>query len=195
MTINKGEPWAFWPSHLCDTFPEEPGNKLLTGEHNWEIQLELSLPIIREDERQSILTLLPHYTSFEVQGENIYLAYTGASGETYYKVVKYPLESGKRYRFTWLHRVGAGLLCVLEDIQLWEFGFKDDPLASPNEPHVIFGAGNFPKNGFNLNYTEVDLYSFKLWSNKKLVAYTRFDEIIFDKAVDLTGNCNFINRI
>lgn len=195
MIIDKGEPWMFWPSHICDTFPENPGNKLLTGKNNWEIQIRFSLPEILSNERQSIMTLLPHYTSFEIQGEEVHLACTGVSGETHYYRVRFPLEIDREYAFTWRHQGEYGLMCVIDDFQIWNFASAKDPLAAPEEPHVIFGAGNFPKNGFNLNYTELDMKEFRLWADTDLVAYTRFDEIIFDKVVDKAGNCNFIHKI
>ena len=32
LKLNKGEPWVFWPSSICDTFPENPGNRILRGD-------------------------------------------------------------------------------------------------------------------------------------------------------------------
>ena len=63
------------------------------------------------------------------------------------------------------------------------------------DPHIIFGAGNFPKNGYNLNYTDIELYEFKVTQEDKLLCHHTFEEYIYDKSVDLTGDCNFINKI
>ena len=33
LEIKKGEPWIFWPSSICDTFPINPANKKLNFEN------------------------------------------------------------------------------------------------------------------------------------------------------------------
>ena len=43
LKINKGEPWLFWPSSICDTFPTNPSNLLLSGEHSFEFSFDFIL--------------------------------------------------------------------------------------------------------------------------------------------------------
>ena len=75
-----------------------------------------------------------------------------------------------------------------ENLNSHELGFD-------NNPHIIFGAGNFPRNNFNLNYVDLDLYKFEILVNNNLLAKHDFEDFIFDKSVDITDNCNFIHKI
>ncbi len=51
LKINKGEPWVFWPSSICDTFPEKPANLLLSGEHDFEFELTFILKDNSQDQK------------------------------------------------------------------------------------------------------------------------------------------------
>ena len=68
-------------------------------------------------------------------------------------------------------------------------------LGYDESPHIIFGAGNFPKNGFNLNYTDFNLHEFKLEVDGELVSHHTFEKFIHDKSYDITDNCNFIHKL
>ena len=74
-------------------------------------------------------------------------------------------------------------------------GMKNKTLGYSESPHIIFGAGNFPKNNFNLNYTDFDLHEFKLSVDGELVSHHTFEKFIHDKSFDLTENCNFIHKV
>ena len=68
-------------------------------------------------------------------------------------------------------------------------------LGLDNSPHIIFGAGNFPKNKTNTNYTEFEFHKFKLITDGKLISEHTFEEFIHNKSVDISGNCNFLHKI
>ena len=95
-----------------------------------------------------------------------------------------------------------------------EYALKEDEeFTKGNEPHVIFGAGNFPHNGFNLNYCSYDLdyliiakkcvslsdikglYNGEIQSVDGVVGLYDFTKKTDYKIYDLTGNCNFIHKI
>ena len=40
----------------------------------------------------------------------------------------------------------------------------------------------------------MEMHEFKLYKKKKLLAHHTFDEIIFNKSVDKTGNLNFMHH-
>lgn len=63
------------------------------------------------------------------------------------------------------------------------------------DPHVIFGASNFPKNGFNLKYNDIKLYEFKVKQNNKVLSHHKFNKFIYDKSYDLSNNLNFLHKI
>ena len=39
LEIKKSNPWIFWPSSICDTLPEKPANKILSGEHYFKLKI------------------------------------------------------------------------------------------------------------------------------------------------------------
>ena len=65
LKINKGEPWLFWPSSICDTFPTNPSNLLLSGEHSFEFSFDF---ILRDDSdiQKTIFALVPKYTGLDL---------------------------------------------------------------------------------------------------------------------------------
>ena len=87
-------------------------------------------------------------------------------------------------------RPGAITKELIEEINLDNKVFGID-----NSPHIIFGAGNFPKNDFNLNYTDLDLHEFILKGIIGVISHHTFEEFIFDKSVDISGNLNFIHKL
>ena len=68
-------------------------------------------------------------------------------------------------------------------------------LGLDHSPHIIFGAGNFPKNKTNTNYTEFEFHKFKLITDGRLISEHTFEEFIHNKSVDISGNCNFLHKI
>ena len=72
---------------------------------------------------------------------------------------------------------------------------EDNVFGINNSPLILIGAGNFPKNNFNLNFTEFDLLRFTLSQDEKILADHFFEERIFDKYVDITGNLNFVHKL
>ena len=61
---------------------------------------------------------------------------------------------------------------------------KNKTLGYSESPHIIFGAGNFPKNNFNLNYTDIDLHEFKLTVNDEILSHHTFEKFIHDSSSD-----------
>jgi hypothetical protein len=59
---------------------------------------------------------------------------------------------------------------------------------------MVFGANSYSHIDENSNSTELKLYEFKLYEKSKLLVHHTFDEIIFNKSVDKTGNLNFIHH-
>ncbi len=73
--------------------------------------------------------------------------------------------------------------------------YIETTLCSDNISHVIFGAGNFPKNNFNLNYIDVILHQFEIIKEGTVMSLHKFETFIHGKSFDETGNCNFIHKI
>jgi hypothetical protein len=193
LKINKGEPWVFWPSNICDTFPEKPANLLLSGEHNFEFELNFILRDNSQDQK-TIFTIVPHYTGLDLYKDQTVFTVTFADKARYYRLPTI-MPTDKPINIRIEHKVKQYFKIFIDKEEVVSESLEDKVLGKCPYPHIIFGAGNFPKNNFNLNYTDIDLLRFSLFQNGDLLADHFFEEIIFDKYVDITGNLNFIHKV
>ena len=193
IDIKKGSPWVFWPSSICDTLPENPGNKILSGDQYFHLTFRLTLTD-NSDEQKTLFALVPKFTGLDVYKDKMILTITCEDGPSYIDLpllINYKEEviislehSPKEYFRLFINNK----LIHEEVLQGRVFGLD-------KSPHILIGAGNFPKNNFNLNYTEFELKEFILKDNRHVISHHKFEEFIFDKSVDLTGNLNFIHKL
>lgn len=193
LKINKGEPWVFWPSNICDTFPEKPANLLLSGEYDFEFELNFILRDNSQDQK-TIFTIVPHYTGLDLYKDQTVFTVTFADKARYYRLPTI-MPTDKPINIRIEHKVKQYFKIFIDKEEVVSESLEDKVLGKCPYPHIIFGAGNFPKNNFNLNYTDIDLLRFSLFQNGDLLADHFFEEIIFDKYVDITGNLNFIHKV
>jgi len=193
LKLKTGEPWVFWPSSICDTFPEHPGNRILRGDCYFEFDLRFTL---REEpvERKTIFALLPKYTGLDIHSEGMVFAYT-TEDETSYINLPALIKVGEEVLLTVEHQPNKYLRIFINKELIEEINLDNKVFGLDDSPHIIFGAGNFPKNKFNLNYTSLDLHEFILKGITGVISHHTFEEIIFDKSVDISGNLNFIHKL
>ena len=193
LEIKKGEPWIFWPSSICDTFPINPANKKLNGNHSFLIDFDFTL-LDELDGKKTIFSLLPMYSGYDVdKGCDIFLYNDGE--KTHTKVLPNLIKPNKKtnIKFEYIYKDSVEL--YVNNLKQARVGLKNKTLGYSDSPHIIFGAGNFPKNNFNLNYTNINLHEFKLSIENELVSHHTFDTFIHDKSYDKTENCNFIHKL
>ena len=193
LKLNKGEPWVFWPSSICDTFPENPGNRVLRGDCYFEFDIRFTL---REEpiERKTIFALLPKYTGLDIHPEGMVFAYT-TEEETAYINLPSLIKVGEEVLLTVEHQPNRYLRIFINKELIEEVNLYNKVFGIDDSPHIIFGAGNFPKNDFNLNYVDLDLHEFILKGITGVISHHTFEEFIFDKSVDISGNLNFIHKL
>ena len=191
LEIRKGNPWIFWPSSICDTFPTDPANKKLNGKHSFKLEFDFTL-LDDSNEKKTIFSMLPMYSGFDVDnGCDIFLYNIG---ETKTKVLPKLVKVGEKTNIKFEYIYGKRITLYINDKE-YSVELNDEELGFDESPHIVFGAGNFPKNGFNLNYTDFNLHNFKLEVNDELISHHEFKKFIHDKSYDLTGNCNFIHKL
>jgi len=192
LEIRKGNPWIFWPSSICDTFPTDPVNKKLNGKHSFKVEFDFTL-LDESNIKKTIFSMLPMYSGFDVDnGCDIFLYNTG---ETHTKVLPKTIEVGKKTNIKFEYIYGKEITFCVDNQELVSVKLNESELGFDESPHIIFGAGNFPKNGFNLNYTDFNLHNFKLEVDGELLSHHTFEKFIHDKSYDITGNCNFIHKL
>lgn len=193
LSIRKGQPWIFWPSSICDTFPINPANKLLTGDFTFTIDMDITL-LDDSPKQKSIFCLLPCYTGLDVHSDFMVLT-VSYKRKTEHYTLPVMLETEEKTNIRFNHIKGNGIYLYINDILVLSENLNGHELGVDSSPHIIFGAGNFPRNNFNLNYTDFDMHKFYVYHENELVAKHDFEKYIFDKSVDLTDNCNFIHKI
>jgi hypothetical protein len=195
LHIQKGNPWLLWPNNVCDTLPENPANKILNGNHKFELYIDLRINKV-DGEIGTIFTLLPHYTAMDIYEGRLLFTMMDINKKSTYWDLPVPIYDGIRMRIHWIHTPNNKFNILINNdiihtVDLSSVGFDVEP-----NPHIIFGAGNFPKNEFHLNYTDIELYEFKIINDKSnIICHHKFEEFIYDKSVDITDNCNFINEL
>jgi|TARA_B110000908_G_scaffold37618_1_gene45202 hypothetical protein len=193
LKINKGEPWIFWPNSICETFPENAGNKILSNKLNYTMEIDFTLTD-ESDLDKTLFALVPRYTGFNINNDGISFTITFQDDVEYYSLphIITPHELTKlKLNHIYKDKIELQLndeIILSVDLSKREMGLDDSP-------HIIFGAGNFPKNITNTNYTEFEFHKFKLTSNEEIVSDHTFNEFIHNKSVDISGNCNFLHKI
>lgn len=193
LTLRKGEPWVFWPSSICDTFPENPGNKILRGDCFFEFEIRFTLRDT-SNERKTIFALLPKYTGLDIHSEGMVFAYTTESGTEYVNLPSL-IQPNEESNIRINHKPNQYLSLFINSNLVYETSLSDKVFGLDNSPHIIFGAGNFPKNNFNLNYTDLDLHEFILKGLSGVLSHHIFEEFVFDKSIDISNNLNFIHKL
>ena len=195
LHIHKGNPWLFWPDNICNTFPENPANKILTGDNEFELFVDLKINKVT-NEIGTLFTLLPHYTAVDIYEGRLLFTMMDINRKSEYWDLLTDIYDGVRLEIKWIHLPNNRFDIFINNnishtVDLTSIGF-----AVENNPHIIFGAGGFPKSNHNLNYTDIELYEFKIVDgNSNILSHHKFKNFIYDKSVDITGNCNFINRL
>lgn len=193
LRIKKGHPWIFWPSSICDSLPVNPGNKLLSGDKYFKLTLNYIIKDSSEDQR-TLFTIVPKFTGLDLYKTKSVLTVTCEDRAEYIELNYIGIEN-KKTELVIEHYPELFFNLFIDNILIHKVDLKGRSFGISDSPHLILGAGNFPKNNFNLNYLDVDFLEFKLESKNEIISHHIFQEFIFDKSVDITGNCNFIHKL
>lgn len=193
LNINKGEPWIFWPNSICDTLPENPANKVLSGDQYFKITFDLELTDT-SDNQKTLFTIVPRYTGLDLFYDKMKLTIT-CEEEVHYIDLPLLITRNERVVIVLEHLPKEYFRLFINNNEVYSHSLMNESFGIADNPHVIIGAGNFPKNDFNLNYTSFNLFEFKVEDKKEVLAHHLFNEYIFDKSVDITDNCNFIHKL
>ena len=141
----------------------------------------------------SLFSKLPDYVGVDIEEYGFTFIYTDENKHTEYLFTDYKWEINTKYQIHIKKRKNVISLYVNESLIFNEF--LKNKLASDDISHIIFGAGNFPKNGINLNYTNVTLHQLEIIKENSLICKHEFETFIYNKSFDETDNCNFIYKI
>lgn len=193
LKINKGEPWVMWPNNLVSNYIDVLGNKIFDEKKNYTFKMifELTEPV---DEKQTLFAKLPSYFGIDLSPEGCLLIYKFEDSiETYYLFEKFVWELNKKYELI-IQKNESELTITINGESIFEIDLMYDLSANDNS-HIIFGSGNFPSNGYNLNYCTYNFHYLSMTINDKLISEHNFQTLIHDKWVDESNNCNFIHKV
>lgn len=217
MIIKEEEPWLLWPNEV--SYGLNKGDIMDTFEgEDFTISMHLKI-LTKTPNKRTIFAKLPNYMGIDIEKENnnlLLILNLTKNGEEKWEFLFSDLTLGYDVNFLTLYykKETKKVELYINDSLAVEYTLKEDEeFTKGNEPHVIFGAGNFPHNGFNLNYCSYDLdyliiakkcvslsdikglYNGEIQSVDGVVGLYDFTKKTDYKIYDLTGNCNFIHKI
>jgi len=181
-----------WPNLLADNFIENPANHIF--DHAGDFKFRLVFELVESiEEKSTLFAKLPSYLGFDLEKYGFLVIITESGKDPEYIPCNYEWEINKKYELIF-KKIDNVLSVVIDDVtQIVKFVKSE--LASDKNSHIIFGAGNFPKNGFNLNYARFNFHDLEIFRDGELISKHTFEEFIYNKSYDTTGNCNFIHKI
>lgn len=192
LKIEEGKPWVMWPNLLVANFIDDPANKVFDYDGDYEFMLSFGLP--KEIKTKATLfSKLPTYFGVDLYKDGLTFIITDAMNKATYTPIPYKWDVGGKYDLKIL-KSGNIIELYLNDVNQLTYTLVN-PLAKDELSHIIFAAGNFPKNGFNLNYLAVEIEYLSIKKDGHMIAEHLFDTFIHNKSYDKTGNCNFIHAI
>ena len=192
LKINKGEPWVMWPDRMVANFIEYPANKIFehNGNYKFILTFELNEDIIS---KSTLFCKLPSYLGIDLELNGITFIITESGIDTTYEFKNYIWQSDKKYILV-IEKINNNIIILINGEVIFEYVIQNK-IASDDISHILFGAGNFPKNAYNLNYTNVTLHQLEIIKENNLICKHRFETFIHNKSFDETDNCNFIHKI
>ena len=217
MVIKNGEPWLLWPNMVSYGINTGDIGKTFEGDTDFTLSMYIKI-LTKSAEKRTIFAKLPNYMGLDIEKENnnlMLILNLNKNGETEWKYLFSETEIGYdfnliTFRFNKTNKI---LEILVNDIIAIEYKLEnDEELSIGYEPHIIFGSGNFPSNGFNLNYCEYDIDFLMISKSIKSIfeIYNIKDNLILDdtivglydfkkhtnyKIYDLSENCNFLHKI
>lgn len=192
LKIVKGNPWVMWPDSLVENFIDEPANKILDYGGDFDFKLTFELPEL-VTEKSTLFSKLPSYFGVDIEVNGLTIILNEKERTAKYMFVDFTWKPNEKYNLEIIQR-NKIIIIKINGETLLNYQIETE-LSSDGISHIIFGAGNFPKNNFNLNYIDVMLHQFEIVKEGVTISKHNFDTFIHNKSFDETGNCNFIHKI
>jgi hypothetical protein len=217
MVIKEGEPWLLWPDMISFGINRGDIYKTFEGETDFTISMRVKI-ISKEPHKRTLFAKLPNYMGIDVEGDKNRLLFIGNYIKDNVVTPEYEMIDGYLnwdYNFITINysKEFNSIKILINDINVFEHNLGNKQLTTGHEPHIVFGAGNFPRNGFNLNYCSydmdyliiakkslsytiiTDLYNKNIEIPEEVIGLYDFNKKTDFKINDLTGNCNFLHKI
>lgn len=217
MEIKEGQPWILWPNSVSYGINKGDIGSTFEGDCDFTISMKFSTTTDIPQKR-TLFAKLPNYMGLDIEGNNAILILNTVNSEGVvggkYLWIDNCINNGVNLLTIRYNKQFNLIYLLIDDIIKLEHKLDDgEKLTKSDDPHIIFGAGNFPHNGFNLNYMTFDINRLLIAKNSlsyqeivkcfenmdyiptSTVGLYDFDKKTEYKIYDFTGNCNFIHKI
>ena len=186
-----GKCWSLEPSIVCDTFPEDPVNRYINGDHKWKIVLKCKLNEVQKGDA-CVLSILPSYIALDIHKENFFFTITYEDDSTEYDILPIDIYNGQRISITYEHTPKQNFSVFINNEEMINFDLTKKGIKSGVNSCVVIGSNTFISDHLS-KPADLDLYEFKVYINDILECNHDFKNIIFNKSYDKTGNLNFLH--
>jgi hypothetical protein len=191
--IKKYNPWIFYPSVLCDTFPENPATRVLSGNYNFQIEIRLTL-LDTLDKNATVFAILPKYTGLDIHKNMLFFTIRYEDDSSQFYQFPFPIHDGAEIDMKITHVSKKYLKIYINEEEQLNINLETLGLYIDTNPCIVFGANNYNHVDNTSNSTELYMHEFKVYEKSNLLAHHTCDEFIFNKSVDKTGNLNFLHH-
>lgn len=194
--IKINEILSLWPTNICESFYDVPGNHIISGDKDFTFELDFKINKVSENsgERGTIISINPNYLVLHYYNENlsaIHMSTNGSETHNLHQDLTNIIKIGKTYNLK---------ITNIDSSHFNVYINGDNVLSTENfnitkDPQILFGSETFSSDEPELNACDIDLFNFKLYHGERLISHHDFKTIIHNKFVDLTDNCNFIHKL
>lgn len=194
--IKADETWVLWPTKICPSFYDLGGNQMISGDYNFSFEFEFKINEISKNsgERGTILSINPDYFVLHYYSEYlsaIHMSTNGSESHNLHQDIPYTIKVGQTHKLRVENIAFSDFIVYIDDKKV----LSTQNFTTTKDPQIFFGSETFPWGTPDLNSCDLDLISFKLYHDNVLVSNHDFNNIIHNKFVDLTNNCNFIHKL
>lgn len=199
LNIPKDDVWAFWPTTICDTFPEDPGNLYLDGLKHFKLELDFMLTD-ETDHYKAIFNILPAYSMLKLLRDRMIFVASFEDDVKEDHNLPLLIKPNERIKLSYEFEPDSFINLFIRNVVTgdeidFRINMKGRLFKQEKEPFIILAGDNIPKHSDKEHFTDVAFYDFKLYHKDRLLSHHTFDEFIHDKSVDKTNNLNFLHKI
>ena len=189
-SISRRYPWTLWPDSICPSFLEDPILNKIQGDQYWKIEIDFEYTKDNFSTMKDVFCIVPKYTGLSIYEKRIFVG-VGYNDKDDWIASESFLEPETRYVIEYEHFPNDKLIIKIDGKE--EFNYKLDtrPLAVVDNPIIFIGVNKHITKE-ETEVPDIKVYNFKIFDNNGLKCHHDFKEIIHDKAIDKTGNLNFL---
>lgn len=192
MKISRKYPWTLWTESICLSFNDTPVFPDLSKDSDWVIEIEFSYSNITNVVKD-IFALLPTYMGFSICEDKVFLGITYLDKYDWIPT-DFALKPEVKNIVTFDHKAEDSLKVLLNSEEIFFTELSKNTLKIDPKSGIVLGSNTFTVTEEKEDY-EIEIFDFKIFIKDKLVVHHDFSSIIYGKAVDLTGNYNFLYQL